>query len=68
MVEEYSPHIVQMAVQSEKTPTALITPHLDLVVVASGNEQGLRWMKVDTSNGAVMLLEAVDESSHAIVP
>lgn len=57
-----------MAVQSEKTPTALITPHLDLVVVASGNEQGLRWMKVDTSNGAVMLLEAVDESSHAIVP
>lgn len=35
MVEEDSPHVVQMAVQREQTPPSLVGPHLDLVVITS---------------------------------
>ena len=33
MVEENSPHVVQMTIEREETSSALIRPDLDLVVV-----------------------------------
>lgn len=33
MVEEDSPHVVQMAIKREETSSALIRPNFDLVVV-----------------------------------
>jgi hypothetical protein len=36
--------------------------------VTSGDEEGLRLMEVDTADRTVVLVEAVDEGSHAVVP
>lgn len=38
MVEEDSSNVVQMAIESEETSSALIRPDLDLVVVPPGYE------------------------------
>jgi hypothetical protein len=42
--------------------------HLDLVVIASGHEQRLRVVKVDAAHRAVVLIKAVYEGAHAVVP
>lgn len=41
MVEEHGSDIVQMAVESKETSPGLVRPDLDLVVVASRNEERL---------------------------
>ena len=38
MVEEDGPNIIQMAIEGEKTSSALIRPDFDLVVIAPGYE------------------------------
>lgn len=68
MMEEYCPDIVQMAIQREQTPPCLITPHLDLVVITTGHEEGLGRVEVNGSNGAIMLFESIDEGTHAVIP
>ncbi len=68
MVEKDCPHIVQMAVEREKTPASLIGPDFDFVVVSSGNKQWLCFVKVYSANRSVMLLEALDKRAHTIVP
>lgn len=68
MVEENSPHIIQMAIEREQTPPSLIGPDLDFVVVSPRNEKRLRFVEVDASYRAVMLLKSVYQRSHTIVP
>ncbi|GAT24524.1 phospholipid-transporting ATPase [Aspergillus luchuensis] len=67
-MEEYRPYVVQMAIQCEHATTSLVVPDLDLVVVTSGNEEGLCRVEVNATNGAIMFFEAINESSHAVIP
>jgi hypothetical protein len=53
-----SADIVQMAVQCEQTATGFVIPHLDLIVIATRYEEGLRRMKSDTSNRAYLRRDA----------
>lgn len=68
MVEEYCPHVIQMSIQCEQTSPCLVAPHLDLIVVTSGDEEGLRRVKVNAANGAIVFFESIDQGTHAIVP
>jgi len=68
MVEEDSPNIVQVAIQSEQTSASLIGPDLDLVIISPGNEEGLCLVEVDASDRPIVLLESINESSHTVVP
>ena len=68
MMEEHGSNIVEVAVEGEKTSPGLVGPNFDLVVVASGNEQRLRFVKVDTSHRSVVLLESINERSHPVIP
>lgn len=68
MVEEDGADIVEMAIQGEETSSCLQRPDLDLVVVSARDKQRLGLVEVDTPDWAIVLLEAVDESSHAVVP
>lgn len=68
MVEENSANVVKMTIKREKTSPRLMRPHLDFVVVAPRNEQGLRIMEVNAPYWSIVLLETVNESAHAIVP
>lgn len=67
-MEEHRSHVVQMAVEREETSPSLVAPDLDLVIVSSGHEQRLSLVEIDTPDRAIMLLEAIDQSSHAVVP
>lgn len=68
MVKENSPNVVQMTVEGEKTPSRLIRPDLDFVVVSTGHEQRLRFVKIDPSNRPIMLFKSVYESTHPVIP
>jgi hypothetical protein len=57
-----------MSQQGKEAPSELVIPHLDLVVVAPGNQQRLCVVKVDASNGPVVLLETVNDRPDAVVP
>lgn len=68
MMEENSPHIVQMPVQSEKTSSRLIGPNFYLVIIPTRNEERLCFMEVNASNRPVMLFKSIDKGTHSIVP
>lgn len=67
-VELHCSDIVQVAQQREQTASQLVVPDFDLVIIASRYKQGLRLVKVDTANWAIMLVKSVDERAHAVVP
>lgn len=68
MVEEDGSYVVEMSVQGEQTSPRLVRPDLDLVVVASRDEEGLGLVKIDASNGTVVLFETINKGSHAVIP
>lgn len=68
MVKEDGSDIVEVTVQGEETPSCLIRPDLDLVVVTTRDEKRLGGMEIYSSYRPVMLLEAIDQCPHAIVP
>lgn len=67
-MEEDGSNIVEMPIEGEQTTSTLVRPDLDLVIVAARNEQGLCSVKVDSSDGAVVFLEPVNERAHSVVP
>lgn len=67
-MEEDGPDIVQMAIEREETPPALIRPDLDLIIISTRHKQGLCLVKVDASYGAIVLFKAVYQGAHAIIP
>ena len=68
MVEENGPNVVQVAIEGEETSSALIRPDLDLVVVPTRYEQRLCLVEVYASDGPIVLLKAIYQGSHAIIP
>lgn len=65
-MEKDGPYIVEMPIQRKELPPCGQRPHFDLVVVAAGDEEGLRLVEVDTSNGATVAFESIDQGSHTI--
>lgn len=67
-MEENGSDIVEMAVKGEQATSCLIRPDLDLVVVATRDEEGLCLVEVNTTNWSIMFFESIDQCSHTIVP
>ena len=67
-MEENGADVVQMTIQRKKTSPCLVGPDLDLVVIASGDEEGLGLVEVDAANRSVVFFESINEGSHTIVP
>lgn len=67
-MEEYRPHVVQMTIQGEEAAPGLVRPNFDLVIVTPGHEQWLSAVKINTSDGSVVLLESIYQGSHAVIP
>jgi hypothetical protein len=62
------PNVIEVSQKSEKAPAELVVPHLDLVVVAPRDQQRLGVVKVDASDGPIVLLEPVNDRPNAVVP
>ena len=60
--------VVEVAEEREQAAAELVRPDFDAVVVASGCEERLRGVKVDAADGAIVLVKAVDERAHAVIP
>ena len=60
MVELHRANVIKMAEKGEEAPTLLVVPYLDLVIVATRDEQWLRVMEADTTHGSIVLIELVD--------
>ena len=41
---------------------------LNLVVISTGNKERLRLVEMHPTDRAIVLIKAVDESTHAVVP
>ena len=68
MVEKDCSNIIQMSIESEQAPPALIRPDFDLVVVSPRYEQWLGLVEIYASDRPVMLLEAIYQCAHTIIP
>ena len=55
-----------MTEHGEEALALLVVPHLDLVIVSSGHEEGLGAVEVNTSHRAVMLVKLLDKSLQEI--
>eukprot|EP00967_Tisochrysis_lutea_P014290 scaffold16053_cov21-Tisochrysis_lutea.AAC.1 len=60
--------VVQVAQQREQAASKLIVPDLDFVIITTGHKQGLRAVEVHPSHRAIVLIKAVNEGAHAVVP
>jgi hypothetical protein len=67
-MELHGANIVEVAVEREEAAVGLVVPHLDFVVITSGDEERLGGVEVDSADGPVVLVEAVEEGAHAVVP
>jgi hypothetical protein len=68
VVEEDGADIVEMAIEGKETSSSLIGPYFDLVIVASRDEEGLSLVEIDATDGTVVLFEAINQSSHSVIP
>lgn len=68
MVEEDGSDIVQVSIERKKASPSLVRPDLDLIIIPPRDKQWLRFVKIDASDRAIMLLEPVYQGSHSIVP
>jgi hypothetical protein len=68
VVEEDSAHVIEVTVQREQAPPRLVGPYLNLVIVSTRNEDGLRFMEIDASYWPIMFFKPVDKCAHAIIP
>lgn len=68
MVEENSPHVVQMPIERKQASASLVAPDLDLVIISSGHEKRLRLVEINATDGAIVFLKAVNQHAHAVVP
>jgi len=60
MMEEDSSNIIEMAIEGEKASSGLVRPDFDLVIVTARDEKRLCLMEVDTTDGTIVLLEAIN--------
>ena len=68
MVKENRPHVVKMAIECEQTPSTLIRPNFDLVVISARYKKWLCFVEIDSSDWPIVLLKAVYQSAHAVIP
>ena len=60
MMEEDGSNIIEMAIEGEEASSGLVRPDFDLVVVTARDEKRLCLVEVDTTNGTIVLLEAIN--------
>ena len=68
MVKEDCAYIVQVAIEGKETSPALVRPDLDFVIIPTRDEEGLSFVEVNASNRTVVLLEAIDQGTHPVIP
>jgi hypothetical protein len=59
-MEEDGSNIIEMAIEGEKASSGLVRPDFDLVIVTARDEKRLCLVEVDTTDGTIMLLEAIN--------
>jgi hypothetical protein len=60
MMEEDGSNIIEMAIEGEKASSGLVRPDFDLVIVTARDEKRLCLVEVDTTDGTIVLLEAIN--------
>lgn len=68
VVEEDGADIVEMAIEGEEAATSLKRPDLDLVVITTRHEEGLRLVEVDASYRTIVFFEPINQGAHTVVP
>jgi hypothetical protein len=68
MMEENGPNVVKMAIECKKAASCLVRPDLDLVIVTAGDEKRLCLVEIDSTDGPVVLFEAINQCSHSVIP
>ena len=62
------PDIIQVPQKSKETTAEFVIPDFDFVVITSTDQQGLGHVKIDSTDGSIVLFETINDSAHAIVP
>lgn len=68
MMEENGSNIIKMAVQRKEASSSLVRPDFNLVIIAAGYEEWLCFVKVDTTDWAIVLFESIYQRAHPIIP
>lgn len=68
MMEENGSNVIKMAVQRKEASSSLVRPDFNLVIIAARYEEWLCFVKVDTTDWAVVLLKSIDQRAHPIIP
>jgi hypothetical protein len=68
MMEEHCSNIVQMASESKHAAFRVVIPYFDSVIISTRHKHGLRLMKINTSNWAIMFFISIYQCSHSIIP
>lgn len=67
-MEKDGSDVVEMSIECEEAPPGLVRPHLDLVVVTTGNEEGLGLVEVDAADRPIVFFESINQCAHTVVP
>jgi hypothetical protein len=68
MMEENSSNIVEMAVQCKEASSGLVRPDFNLVIIATGYEEWLSFVKIDAADWSIVFLESIYQCAHPVIP
>jgi hypothetical protein len=54
-----------MSQKCEEATTKLVVPHFDFVVITTRYNQWLNTMEINTANWAIVLVESLEQYTHA---
>ena len=60
--------VIQVTQEGKETAAQFVVPDLDLVVISTRYNQGVGQVKINATDGSVVLFKSINDSADAIIP
>jgi hypothetical protein len=61
-------NIIQMTQEGKETTAQFVIPYFDLVVITTGYNERICQVKVDATDGSIVLFKTINDGSDPIIP
>lgn len=68
MMKKCRSNVIHVSKKGKKAAFLLVIPHLDFVVITTGNKQWLIVMEMNSTDRTFMFVKLINECAHAIIP
>ena len=60
--------VIQVTQEGKETAAQLVVPDFDLVVISTRDNQGVGQVKINSTDGSIVLFKSINDSADPIIP